>query len=56
MTIATTYGPTLPTYNGRTDFALAEALSKVPAQVQDKAQKTAKVDEKVKTELASYGY
>ncbi|AVT77988.1 flagellar assembly peptidoglycan hydrolase FlgJ [Rhodopseudomonas palustris] len=42
MTIATTYGPTLPTYNGRPDFALAEALSKVPAQVQDKAQKTAK--------------
>ena len=42
MTSATTYGPTLPTYNGRPDFALAEALSKVPAQVQDKAQKTAK--------------
>ncbi|MCD0421323.1 MULTISPECIES: flagellar assembly peptidoglycan hydrolase FlgJ [unclassified Rhodopseudomonas] len=42
MTTATTYGPTLPTYNGRPDFALAEALSKVPAKVQQKAQANAR--------------
>jgi Rod binding domain-containing protein len=42
MTLATAYGPTIPTYNGRPDFAFAEALAQVPSQVKDKAQKTAK--------------
>jgi len=42
MTIAAAYGPTLPTYNGRTDFAFAEALSKVSPQVQQKANATSR--------------
>ncbi|PZA09274.1 chemotaxis protein chel [Rhodopseudomonas palustris] len=42
MTTATTYGPSLPTYNGRPDFELAEALSKVPAKLQQKAKANAR--------------
>jgi Rod binding domain-containing protein len=42
MTLPAAYGPTLPTYNGRTDFAFAEALSKVSPQVQKKAQATSR--------------
>ncbi|NEW86438.1 MULTISPECIES: flagellar assembly peptidoglycan hydrolase FlgJ [Rhodopseudomonas] len=42
MPLSNAYGPTLPTYNGRPDFTLAEALSKLPAQVKKKAEATAK--------------